>query len=68
MKTISKIGGITSQINSEHIITIGDFNARTKNLDDVLKGEKDEDQHNINFFSQIETKRANQDHTTNKFG
>ena len=59
---------VTSRIDSEYIITVGDFNARTKNLDDVLRGEKDEDQYNINFFSQIDTKRANQDHTINKFG
>ena len=44
-----KLEEITSKINSEYIITIGDFNARTKNLDDVLRGEKDEDQYNINF-------------------
>ena len=35
-----KLEEITSRINSEHIITIGDYNARTKNLDDVLRGEK----------------------------
>ena len=44
-----KLEEVTSKINSEYIITIGDFNARTKNLDDVLRGEKDEDQYNINF-------------------
>ena len=59
---------VTRKIDSEHIIIMGDFNARTKNLDDVLRGEKEEDVFQINFFSKIETFRANQDHTVNKYG
>ena len=52
----------TRQIRSENIIIMGDLNARTKNLMDVITGEKDEDDFNqVGFFSKIDTSRRNQD-------
>ena len=59
----------TRNINSENIILMGDFNARTKDLDDVLLGEKDEEElDQVGFFSKITTQRRNQDQSVNKYG
>ena len=59
----------TRQIRSENIVIMGDLNARTNNLMDVITGEKDEeDLDQVGFFSKIETSRRNQDETTNKYG
>ena len=58
----------TRKINSDNIILMGDFNARTKDMDDVLKGEKNEELFHVNFFSRINTERTNQDLTPNKQG
>ena len=58
---------ITSKINSNNIILVGDFNARTAGLDDTLK----KDKHDIlvpDFYTRIESKRSNQDLTRNKYG
>ena len=60
---------IIKQINSERIILLGDFNARTNNLDDVLKGDKNEENlDHFDFFSKIQTNRCNQDQSKNKYG
>ena len=59
----------TKKIGSDHIILMGDFNARTKNLQDTLTSEKnEEDLDQAGFFSKIETHRANQDQTINPYG
>ena len=48
---------------------MGDFNARTHNLDDVLNGEKSEDTlDQVDFFSKIQTSRNNQDQSSNNLG
>ena len=47
---------------------MGDFNARTSTLSDVLPGDKDEDQFQTDFFSNIDTQRANQDRHINEHG
>ena len=47
---------------------MGDFNARTNNLLDVLREQKDEDMAQVDFFSKIDTQRANQDNTVNRYG
>jgi endonuclease/exonuclease/phosphatase family metal-dependent hydrolase len=59
----------TSVIPSNKIILIGDFNARTGNMEDTLLPEKhDTELETTDFFSQIQTKRNNQDKTVNKYG
>ena len=58
----------TSKIDSDNIVLMGDFNARTGNLDDVLLAEKHEEIPQMDFYSGIETKRVNQDPNTNKYG
>ena len=57
-----------SKINSENIVLLGDFNARTGASDDVLLAEKHQDPIHFNFFSNIESNRSNQDHGTNAYG
>ena len=60
---------ITKDINSQNIILMGDFNARTKNLSDVLLRENDEEVlDQVAFFSDIDTNRANQDKVVNSYG
>ena len=47
---------------------MGDFNARNGDKEDVIEAEKHENVEATNFFSQIRTKRVNQDRKTNKYG
>ncbi len=56
------------KLKNNNIILMGDFNARTKNLDDTLSEEKHEDFPIQDFFSSIVSKRSNQDHTVNNYG
>ena len=58
----------TLKIKSNNILLVGDFNARTKNLADTLVEEKHEEDVPIGFYSNIKTKRNNQDGTVNKYG
>ena len=59
----------TRKIESDHVILMGDFNARTKNLEDILTGEKDEvNMDQVGFFSKVRTQRMNQDPSTNSYG
>ena len=59
----------TSAIPSNKIILMGDFNARTGNREDTLLPEKhDTELETTDFFSQIKTKRNNQDDKENKYG
>ena len=58
-----------SKIKSNNIILMGDFNARTKNYEDLLN--KDNNSDNTmpdNLFSQIKRMRNNQDKKGNKYG
>ena len=65
----SRLTDITKKIPSENIILLGDFNARTNNLPDVFRGEKEEEyMDQVDFFSNIDTTRTNQDSTINKYG
>ena len=65
----SQLKNTTQTLNSEQVILMGDFNARTKDLEDVLVGEKDEgDLDEVDFFSTIDTHRANQDQFINYHG
>ena len=65
----SHLQEVTLKLNTDQVILMGDFNARTKNLEDVLRGEKDEEDMDLaDFFSTIETHRANQDQTMNRYG
>ena len=69
MDHFSHLKDITKSINSESIILMGDFNARTSNLHDVFRGENEEEyMDQVDFFSQIDTHRTNQDQTINKYG
>ncbi len=61
METVGKL-------KNNNIVLMGDFNARTKNLDDTLLEEKHEDFPIQDFFSSIFSKRSNQDHSTNNYG
>ena len=57
------------RIDSDNVIIMGDFNARTNNILDVMIGEKDEDDlDQVGFFSKIDTQRRNQDQTVNQNG
>lgn len=57
------------RIDSDNVILMGDFNARTNNISDVIIGEKDEDDlDQVGFFSKIDTRRRNQDQTVNQYG
>ena len=69
MDHFSHLKDITKSISSESIILMGDFNARTSNLQDVFRGENEEEyMDQVDFFSQIDTHRTNQDNTINKYG
>ena len=57
-----------SKIDSEHIILLGDFNARSLTLDDTLLAEKHDNFVPPNFYSNIKTERSNQDLIGNKYG
>ncbi len=57
-----------AKIKSEEVILMGDFNARTKNMDDTLTEEKHEDIPIQDFFSNIKSKRSNQDPKVNNYG
>ena len=59
---------ITTKINSNNIILLGDFNARTKNVDDTLMEEKHDSTMPPNFYSGIKTKRCNQDLIISQYG
>ena len=59
---------ITSKIDSENIVLVGDFNARTKGVEDTLVREKHECDLPADFYSRIDSKRCNQDLTGNKYG
>ena len=56
------------KINSNNIILMGDFNARTQNLDDTLITEKHDNNMPDHFYSEILTKRSNQDTILNAYG
>ena len=47
---------------------VGDFNSRTKNLDDTICKEKHDHQFVESFYSKITTKRCNQDQNENGYG
>ena len=69
MDHFSHLKDITKTIHSESIILMGDFNARTSNLEDVFRGDNEEEyMDQIDFFSKIDTRRTNQDITINKYG
>ena len=50
-----------TKIDSNNIILMGDFNARTKDFEDTLNTEKHDDRTPQNFYSEIKQKRSNQD-------
>ena len=56
------------QITSNNTVLIGDFNARTKDLDDVIYDEEDIDIIPDLTSSQIKYKRNNADNKVNKYG
>ena len=57
---------VMHKLNSDQIILMGDFNARTSNMEDILTGEREEEEiFHSNFFSKITSKRSNQDHENN---
>ena len=57
------------KINSENILLIGDFNARTKTFEDTLAKEKHLNEFlPQSFYSKIKTERSNQDITENRYG
>ena len=56
------------KLKSDNVILMGDFNARTKNLDDTLSNEKHDELPVQDFFSSIESKRSNQDNFVNIYG
>ena len=58
----------TSALPNDKFILMGDFNARTGDKDDVIEADKHENVETSNFFSQIRTKRVNQDKKINKYG
>ncbi len=57
----------TAKIDSSSIILMGDFNARTGNIEDLVK-DKHETCPYDDFYSDIRLERNNQDQTTNKYG
>ena len=59
---------LTAKLDSNNIILLGDFNARTGNLKDILTAEKHSNDVPKNFYSNIKTNRSNQDQKTNKYG
>ena len=60
----------TAKIDSENIVLMGDFNARTQTTPDTLPKEKEDEclPLNLNFYSRITSERSNQDLTGNKYG
>ena len=58
----------TSDLPNNNFILMGDFNARTGNKEDILQADKHENVETANFFSEIKTKRANEDTKVNKYG
>ena len=58
----------TSALPNNKFIVVGDFNARTGNKEDILEADKHENVETTQFFSQIKTKRTNQDTKVNKYG
>ena len=58
----------TAKLNNSNIILIGDFNARTKTLDDTLASEKHDNSMPENFYSKIKSERSNQDIIGNGYG
>ena len=56
------------KLDSNNIILMGDFNVRTQNLDDMLETEKHNSDVPENFYSNILTKRSNQDTIINSYG
>ena len=58
----------TAKIDSSSIILIGDFNARTGQLEDTLIQGKHERDVPIDFYSKITSRRNNQDKTVNNYG
>ena len=59
---------VTSTIDSDNIILLGDFNSRTGTMDDVLLAEKHQDQPHFDFYSNMESYRSNQDDFVNAYG
>ena len=57
-----------STLPTNRHILIGDFNARTKDLEDRLMREKHDDYTPSELFSHIKTKRCNQDTVENRYG
>ena len=58
----------TSKIDSDNIILLGDFNARTQTLDDTITKSKGDDSLPTQFYSKVTSKRCNQDLSRNKYG
>ena len=58
----------TSALPNDKFILMGDFNARTGDKEDVIEANKHENIETNDFFSQIRTKRVNQDRKVNKYG
>ena len=59
---------VTSNLQNNKVILMGDFNARTGNHEDTLQPEKHDIELDIaNFFSHIKNKRNNQDKNDNKY-
>ena len=56
-----------SKINSENVILMGDFNARTMTISDTLHREKTDDLP-ADFFSSIYSERSNADLVVNNYG
>ena len=59
---------ITTKINSDHIIIMGDLNSRTKTICDIMPTEKHDESTAQNFYSKIKSTRNNQDNTSNAYG
>ena len=59
---------ITAKIKSNNVVLVGDFNSRTKNIDDTLTPDKHDDMVIPDFYSKIQTTRSNKDPYQNKYG
>ena len=59
---------ITAKIKSNNVVLVGDFNSRTKNIDDTLIPDKHDDMVIPDFYSKIQTTRSNKDPYQNKYG